>query len=264
MNSIDLVELGQSFQERFDRPTELFQDEQHTIYWLGTPEDSAFRCNTYLIKDEKEAIIIDPGGKPGFEFIKRRISQILPPKEVSAMILSHQDPDVGGSMVDLLDLNPKMKVITSIRTNVLLPHYGRLDYTFYNINEELVYYFKTGHTLRFVPCPFLHFPGAFATYDEISGFLFSGDIWAAMDMDWKLVVVDFGYHELKLNLFHVDYMASNIAARGFINRIRGIELNAILPQHGSMIPKKFIPRAIAYLDGLKCGLDLIYPDLRLK
>lgn len=264
MNSIDLVELGKSFQERFDRPTVLFEDEHHTIYWLGTPEDSAFRCNTYLIRDEKEAIIIDPGGKPGFEFIKKRIGQILAPEEVSAMILCHQDPDVGASMVDLLDLNPEMTIITSVRTNVLIPHFGKQDYTFFNINEEPVWYFKTGRSLRFIPSPFLHFPGAFSTYDEPSGFLFSGDIWAAMDMDWKLIVENFVTHELKLNLFHLDYMASNIATRGFIDRLRGLELNAILPQHGSIIPKKFISKAIAYLAGLKCGLDLIYPDLRLK
>jgi len=264
MNSIDLIELGKSFMERFDKPTILFQDENHTIYWLGTPEDSAFRCNTYLITDGREAVIVDPGGKPCFEFIRKRTSQILPPEEIDAMILSHQDPDVGASMVELLDLNPMMKVITSVRANVLIPHYGKSDYAFYNINEDPVFYFKSGHTLRFIQSPFLHFPGAFVTYDISSGFLFSGDIWAAIDMDWKLIVDDFGYHELKLNLFHLDYMATNIATRGFLDRIRGLAINAILPQHGSVIPGKYVDRAITYLAGLKCGLDLIYPELRLK
>lgn len=83
-------------------------------------------------------------------------------------------------------------------------------------------------------------------------------------MDWKLVVDDFSRHELKLTLFHIDYMASNIAARGFISRIRNLELDAILPQHGSLIPKKFVRKAMDYLQNLKCGLDLIYPDLKFK
>jgi flavorubredoxin len=81
-------------------------------------------------------------------------------------------------------------------------------------------------------------------------------------MDWRLVVEDFSRHELKLSLFHIDYMASNLAARGFIERIRGIDIKAILPQHGSIIPQKFIPKAKHYLENLKCGLDLIYPSLR--
>jgi flavorubredoxin len=264
MNTIDLVELGHSFQEHFDSPTLLFGDDQHAIYWLGTPEDSAFRCNSYLVRDGKDAIIIDPGGRPSFEFIKKRVEQILPAQEINALVICHQDPDVGASMADWLEINPPLKIITSVRANVLLPHFGKTEYNFVNINEDPVYYFRSGRHLRFILSPFLHFPGAFTTYDVTSGFLFSGDIWAAMDMDWKLVVDDFGYHELKLNLFHLDYMASNIAARGFIDRIRGVEINAILPQHGSIIPKKFVPRALTYLTNLKCGLDLIYPELRLK
>jgi flavorubredoxin len=75
-------------------------------------------------------------------------------------------------------------------------------------------------------------------------------------------VEDFSKHELKLSLFHIDYMASNIAARGFVDRIRHLELNAILPQHGSVISKKFVHKALEYLNNLKCGLDLIYPDLK--
>ena len=81
-------------------------------------------------------------------------------------------------------------------------------------------------------------------------------------MDWRLVVDDFSRHELKLNLFHIDYMASNIAARGFVARLRNIELNALLPQHGSIIPKKHVAKALSYLHDLKCGVDLIYPDLK--
>jgi flavorubredoxin len=264
MNTIDLAELGKSFDERYNHPTPLFEDEGHSVYWLGTPEDSAFRCNTYLIRDGHDAILVDPGGRPSFEFIKKRISQILSLNEISALILCHQDPDVGASMTDWLDISPGLKIITSVRANVLLPHFGKTEYDFFNINEEPEYSFATGRKLRFIQSPFLHFPGAFTTFDPTSGFLFSGDIWAAMDMDWKLVVEDFSYHELKLNLFHLDYMASNIAARGFIDRIRGLEINAILPQHGSLIPKRFIPKAISYLMNLKCGLDLIYPELRLK
>jgi len=264
MNTIDLVELGNTFNERYNNPTPLFEEEDYAIYWLGTPEDSAFRCNSYLLKDGNEAILVDPGGRPAFEFIRKRVLQITSIERIKALIICHQDPDVGASMADWLEINPGLKIITSVRTNVLLPHFGKSDYDFFNINEEPEYYFSSGKKIRFILSPFLHFPGAFTTFDVTSGFLFSGDIWAAMDMDWKLVVEDFNYHELKLNLFHVDYMASSIAARGFLERIRGLEINAILPQHGSVIPKKYVPKALNYLSNLKCGLDLIYPELRLK
>ncbi|MEI7897189.1 MAG: MBL fold metallo-hydrolase [bacterium] len=262
MNTIDLVELGRMFMERYEKPTPLFQDDQHAVYWLGVPEDSAFRCNTYLVVDGQEAVIIDPGGRGSFEFIKKRVLQILPVEKLTALIVCHQDPDVAASMTDWLTIDPSLKIITSVRTNILLSHYGKADYTFVSINENPSWFFASGRQMKFIESPFLHFPGAFATYDDTSGFLFSGDVWASIDMDWKLVVDDFSRHELNLSLFHIDYMASNIAARGFVDRLRNIELTAILPQHGSIIPRKHVPRALAYLRELKCGLDLIYPDLR--
>lgn len=264
MNNIDLEELGKTFMERYDKPTCLFRDGSHQVFWLGTPEDTAFRCNTYLLCDGKDALIIDPGGIDAFDFVLKRTAQVLPPENITGLVLCHQDPDVAGSMVQWLTLCPQAQVITSVRTSVLLPHYGMADYKFYNINEEPVFIFESGAQLRFVESPFLHFPGAFTTFDEQSGFLFSGDIWAAIDMDWHLLVDDFSRHELKMSLFHVDYMASNIAARGFLDRIRGLEITAILPQHGSIIPARHVPKAKHYLETLKCGLDLIYPGLRSR
>jgi flavorubredoxin len=262
MNKVDIEVLGRIFLEKYDLPTPLFDDGAHAVYWLGVPEDTAFRCNSYLITDGNEAIIVDPGGKDAFSFVKRRVEQVVPSTSVSALIVCHQDPDVAASMVDWLAINPAIRVITSVRTNILLPHYGRADYNFYSINENPVFLFSSGRRLKFIESPFLHFPGAFTTWDETTRFLFSGDIWASIDMDWKLVVEDFALHELKLSLFHVDYMAGHIALKGYLDRLRPYEIDAILPQHGSVIPKKFINRALDYLNRLKCGLDLIYPDLK--
>ena len=100
MNTIDLVELGRMFNNTWEKPTPLFQDDQHAVYWLGVPEPSAFRCNTYLIVDGQEALLVDPGGRGSFEFVRMRVGQIIPPHKVSGLIVCHQDPDVAASMVD--------------------------------------------------------------------------------------------------------------------------------------------------------------------
>jgi flavorubredoxin len=64
-----------------------------------------------------------------------------------------------------------------------------------------------------------------------------------------------------MDLFHIDYMASNIAARGFVRRLDGITLKGILPQHGSIFSEKDVPLALNYLKNLRCGLDIVYADL---
>jgi len=266
MNKIDFSNFNISITELLKTPTLLFDDgSKHQIFWLGIPDETAFRCNSYLIIDDDEAIIMDPGNRNYFDFVKNRVSELIPLENVTGMILCHQDPDVAGSTIDWLDYNPRIKVITSDRTNVLLPHYGIKDYDYYSIGEDhdYTYTFKSGKRLQFIEAPFLHFPGAFTTYDKESKFLFSGDIWAALDIDWNLIVDNFTEHQMKLDLFHLDYMASNVAAKGYALKIQDIQIEAILPQHGSIIPKKFVIDAIKYLEDLRCGLDISYPELSL-
>lgn len=238
----------------------LYENGEHKLYWLGIVEDTAFRCNVYLIDSGDDFIIIDPGDRNSFENIKSKIEKINPNKKVSGLILCHQDPDVSASMVDWLRLYPDLVVYTTPRTHVLLPYYGIKDYNFYDVVENPIYTLSSGHQVRFIEAPFLHFPGAFVSYDITSKALFSGDIWAALDIDWKLVVEDFEYHKMALDLFHKDYMASNIATRGFVQRLV-YDVDVILPQHGSIIPKKYVNLAKEYLNNLKCGTDLIYPEL---
>ncbi len=262
MNTIDLKEFGKTFKEEYEHPTLLFQDVGHKIYWLGVPEATAFRSNTYLIVDNDEAIIVDPSGAGHFEFVLNRVAQILPPERVTAQVLSHQDPDVAASFPLWVDVNPMIKVIASTRTHTLLSHYRDFLFEAVNANDHPEFRFTSGKIVRFIPAPFLHSPGAFATYDTVSKFLLSGDIWAAVDMEWQLVVADFAKHMLNLNLFHLDYMASRKAARGFIDRIKDLEIDAILPQHGSIIPHDFVPQALDYMTQLKCGTDVIYPDIK--
>ena len=143
----------------------------------------------------------------------------------------------------------------------MLPHYGISDYKFFDIATNLEWKFNSGNKLEFIEAPFLHFPGAFTTLDLTSSYLFSGDIWAALDVEWSLLVEDFDYHITLMDLFHIDYMASNIAARGYAQRLDNKEILAILPQHGSIIDKDNIQNAIDYLIDLQCGLDLAYPTL---
>ena len=243
------------------RPTVLHATADHAIYWLGITEETAFRCNAYLVRDGDQAILIDPGNRSFFGQVRERVGQILPPEQVTGMVLCHEDPDVAASMTDWLDVNPAMWVFTTPRTHILLPHYGRADYRHWDAAEKPRYPLPSGAELRFIEAPFLHYPGAFATYDTNSRYLFSGDIWAALDLDWTLTVGSFEEHVPKMNLFHLDYMASNLAARGFVKRLDGLRIDAILPQHGSIIGPGDVPAALDYLRNLRCGTDIIYADL---
>lgn len=244
-----------------ENTTCLYKNGEHEIYWLGIDNETAFRCNAYLIKSGDEAIIVDPGSREFFEVVKKRVLQVTKLENIIGIIACHQDPDVCASMVDWLKIKDDIMILTTDRTNVLLPHYGNSDYEFYSVNQHKQFTFKSGFELDFIEAPFLHFAGAFTTYDKDSKFLFSGDIWAALDIEWNLVVDDFDAHTANMNLFNIDYLASNIATKGFVRRLKGKEINAILPQHGSIINTNFVPNAIEYLENLRCGIDIVYGDI---
>lgn len=242
-------------------PTVLYQTPNHTIYWLGISQEAVFRCNAYLIASGNEFILVDPGGKTSFPIILERVTQIVSPKKVTGMILCHQDPDVAASMENWLAVNPEMSVISSPRIHVLLPHYGTDHYQQYDTEKAPRLPLPANGELIFLPAPFLHSPGAFATFDTKSGFLFSGDIWASLDTNMQLTVSSFKEHIPKLDLFHKEYMASNIAARGFIQTLSQLDIQAILPQHGSLINSEHVQHAFAYLEALQSGTDLFYTNL---
>jgi len=240
----------------------LFEDGNYQIYWLGLNEESAFRVNVYLIKSGDEALLVDPGNRHFFNFIKKEVEEIMEDtSKVVGAIFHHQDPDVSASIVDWLEIVPDMKVMTTPRTNVLLPFYGTPKYKFYDVTQE-DFVFSNGNILSFIESPFLHFPGAFTTYCNTSQFLFTSDIFAALDIEWSLVVEDFDTHKMAMDLFSKDYFACNIATKGYAMKIEDMDIKAILPQHGSIIPKEFVEASIKYLKELQCGVDLIYPYLK--
>ncbi len=263
MSKADSIQL-ENLEVSMAKPTCLFEDGGYAVYWLGIADETAFRCNVYLVKDGDQGVIIDPGSRAWFSQVKERVEQIMPAENICAMVLCHQDPDVAASLPDWMGVRPDILVISSMRARVLLPHYGREDFQFQDISKERQFSFDSGRSLSFMEAPFLHSPAAFVTFDRTSGYLFSGDIWAALTTDWELCVQNFDEHCSNMDMFHMDYMASNIATRGFVEQLDALpasDISAILPQHGSIIPKEMVSQAMEYLRTLQCGTDLLYPEL---
>lgn len=248
---------------RLDQPILLFDGGStggihggvHRIYWVGAVEDTAFHCNAYLIVSGQQAYLVDPGGKPNFQQVKSRVAQVLPPEQVTHIIVHHQDPDLCASIPDWAGVNPEIVVLASRRAAVLLPHYGFRASAIVPTDgrSELL---PSGGELRFISTPFLHFPGAFVTYDTNSRFMFTSDIFAAIDSDWDLYVTDFDRHARSMLAFHTEYMCSQKAIQRFVESVDSLDIQAFLPQHGSILEREMVRPAIEWLRGVRCGMDL--------
>lgn len=249
-------------------PVTLYDDGQHAVYWVGSQETSPFRCNAYLIVDGDVHVLVDPGSQQHhFDQVRERVARIVPPESVTHIILHHQDPDLCDSLPAWLEINPAITLICTPRTRVLLPYYGfSPDISWLDVSpmDNTVLELPSGSVLGFITSPFLHFPEAMVTFDERTGFLLSSDIGAAIESDWKLVADDIEAHWKAMVPFHVFYMANNRAMRGFLDKIGPFPITAVLPQHGSIIPSKWVKTALDRLRDLPCGIDLLYPASNLE
>lgn len=229
------------------------------IFWVGFFEKSSkLHCNPYLLIDEDEAVIFDPGSIPDFPVIMRKIIDLINPNSISLIVVSHQDPDVCGNLAVMEDVIERsdLKIAAHINTIRLIQHQG-LKSEFYPVNEhDYKITLKSGRVLDFIFLPFLHSPGAIATYDSQTKSLITGDIFGAIaDDDWNLFAAQ-GFPE-NMRTFHEAYMPSNAHLKQAMERFEKLPLERILPQHGTVIEGDKIQIAIDYLKQLPCGLDLI-------
>ncbi len=250
------------------KPVVLFEEEDHRVAWVGSSEEFIFRCNAYLISSGDVNVLVDPGGIQHFPQVRERVSQLIEPEKVTHIISHHQDPDVAGSIPEWLKINPEITIVTTPRTKVLLPYYGfdrsGVNWLDVSVLDDTMLELGDGSALLFLSSPFLHFPDAFVTYDTGAKLLFSGDIFAAIQSKWELVVSDMERHKREMMYFHVYYMASNKALKYFVDKIKPFEIKAIVPQHGSIIPEENVKEAMDFLENLRCGIDLLYEESPVK
>lgn len=228
-----------------------FGEISEGIYWVGSSgQDGGLHCNPYLLVDGDEAVLIDPGSVLDFEYVYENVCRIIPLEKISYVILHHQDPDFCASVPLFEQKGACFSIVTHWRTQSLVKYYG-INSPYYIINEHnsrLV--LKSGRELFFVATPYLHFPGAIATYDQQSKTLFSSDLFGAFSYEWSLYAGD-DYME-RMKAFHEHYMPSNDILRPVMEMLLTMDIARIAPQHGSVI-KDNVRDYIRALRDLECG-----------
>jgi len=221
------------------------------IYWVGAKDEKeGLNCNPYLLVDGDEGVLIDPGSVLDFEYVYENVTKIIPIEKIKYVVLHHQDPDLCSSVPLFEQMGAKFTIVTHWRTQTLVKYYGiKSDYYIVNENNFRLK-LKSGRKLKFIQTPYLHFPGAIATYDTESKILFSSDLFGAFSYDWNLYAGK-DYME-KMKAFHEHYMPSNDILRPVMEIFMAMDISLIAPQHGSII-KEDIKRYIKELRELECG-----------
>lgn len=226
------------------------------VFWVGRHDpETALHCNAYLLVDEQDVVLIDPGSIPDFHVVMRKVLDVVDASEVTLVVASHQDPDVCGNLAVVEEvLRTDIKVVATPNTIRLIRSLG-VRSPFYDVEENghrLV--LNSGRELEFIPTPFLHSPGAMITYDAKTRTAFTSDLFGGLSKSWELFA-GAGFLEA-MTAFHQLYMPSNALLAPCMTGLSERNFERICPQHGSILEGPQVAQAIEHLKALRCGADL--------
>ena len=156
------------------------------VYWVGAndrrtalfeaiwPIPRGVSYNSYLIRDEKTALIDTVKDLSVAGYVRRLRGLLGPDRQVDYLIVNHMEPDHSGAVPLLKQMFPAMQIVGNKKTADFL---ARL----YGI-EDGVHLVRDGdelslgrRSLRFFMTPMVHWPETMMTYTRPDGVLFSGD-----------------------------------------------------------------------------------------
>lgn len=244
----------------------LFADDTHKNVLLPDfGEGAAVQANQHLIVDGGAGMILDPGGHKIYSKVLSETLSQLGRSRLEHIFLSHQDPDIVAAVNGWLMTTDATAWVSKLWVR-FVPHFG-MDHLVLNrllpIPDEGMF-LRLGNTeLMMIPAHFLHSAGNFHVYDPHSRILYTGDLGASLDQDYR-EVSDFEAHVPFMTGFHARYMASRSMLAAWVRIVRDLDVETIAPQHGAVFRgRAMVEKFYAWAESFECGVDLMASRLAL-
>jgi flavorubredoxin len=156
------------------------------VYWVGVndrrtalfesvwPIPRGISYNSYLIIDEKTALVDTVKDLSVHGYIERLRALLGPDRSVDYLVVNHMEPDHSGAIGILRRLYPSMRIVGNKKTADFLANlYGIEDCVQMVADGDELSLGK--RKLRFYLTPMVHWPETMMTYEPSAGILFSGD-----------------------------------------------------------------------------------------
>jgi len=233
-------------------------DEGHKWFVFGRdPEkpEKIIDTNQVMIVDGKRSILLDPGGIEVFSAMLASILKYVEIDHVTDLFASHQDPDIISSLGMWDQVLPNARLHCSWLWEGFVRHFGMNNIQFEPIPDEGSRIRLENIELEFIPAHYLHSSGNFHVYDPKAKMLFSGDIGAALEPPGAPMFVDnFDAHVDKMRYFHERWMPSDKAKQQWIQRVRKLDIDVMIPQHGRLFKGDDVQRFISWFEALPVGI----------
>jgi NADH oxidase (H2O-forming) len=232
---------------------------QSGVYWIGAlhPDLRLFDIimyakngttyNSYLIKDEKTAIIDTVKDKFADTYIEH-ITELIDPSEIDYIIMQHNEPDHSGALLKLLEVAPQAKVVCAKPAVKYVQNILNKEVDIIPVanKEELSLGNKT---LQFFSAPYCHWPDTMMTYLNQEKMLFSCDLMGVHFCDSRMyndqINRDFG-EDFKYYFDHIMRpFKKNV--QNAIKKIDALDISMICTSHGPILRTE----AAKYIDSYR-------------
>ncbi len=216
-----------------DRQTEYFENMWPLPYGVA--------YNSYLITGEKTCLMDTVKVSKSDEFVDS-VKSVLKDRKLDYLVIHHIEPDHSGSIPQILDLYPDLKIVGNKKTRSMLNDYFEIDSDhFIEVGEgdELD---LGDRKLTFYLTAMVHWPESMVSYDAENKILFSQDIFGGFGTNDGAIFDDELDYEVRRTEFRRYYTNivgkySQMAARA-INKLSSLEIETICPVHGCIWRKQ--------------------------
>lgn len=214
----DIVNIGVN-----DRDIVLFEGQ----YEL----EKGMAYNSYLILDEQVVVMdtVDPRAEA--EWMKN-MEEALGSRKVDYLVIQHMEPDHGGSILQLVERFPDMKLVGNAKTFQMFQQ-------FFDVSpDDKAVVVKEGdtlsvgrHTLQFFMAPMVHWPEVMVTYEQSEKVLFSADGFGKFgtrdaDEDWTC----------EARRYYINICGKyGMQVQALLKKAAALDINVICPLHGPVL-----------------------------
>ncbi|MCR0242584.1 FprA family A-type flavoprotein [[Clostridium] innocuum] len=168
------------------------------LYWVGGndhrlalfenihPIPRGVSYNSYLLLDKKTVLFDTVDWDACRQFLEN-VEHVLDGRDLNYLVINHMEPDHGASIEEILLRYPKVKIISTEKSFLLMHQFGfQVDGRTEEVKEGDTKCFGK-HTITFVEAPMVHWPEAMVSFDVTNGVLFSADAFGSFGaLDGKL------------------------------------------------------------------------------
>ncbi|MFQ9514325.1 MAG: FprA family A-type flavoprotein [Eubacterium sp.] len=187
--------------------------------------------NSYVILDDKVAVM-DTVDLNAAEKWLANLNEALGDRTVDYLIVQHMEPDHSGSILELVNKFPDIKLVGTVQTFNMMNQFFDIEL------EDRKVVVKEGdtlelgeHTLQFIMAPMVHWPEVMVTYEQSEKVLFSADGFGKFgtrdaDEDWTC--------EARRYYFNICGKYG-MQVQNLLKKAAGLDINIICSLHGPVL-----------------------------